>query len=175
MRPSQVTSMLAKELVVQALLVEGRSLLLTVSGSSMEPNILDGDLVDVAPIDEISKLKIGDVVLFEEYGVLMLHRVLRIYRKRALLKGDGALLSEGAVAWDLVVGRARSIRRGEREYDLRGLRAGSRARAWAGISHLVDFLFRLLARISWGLGGRGSSALRWVLLFLSRIFRLPLT
>jgi len=165
---------LVSDPVEQVILGEERPILIYMQGRSMEPNIREGDLVEVVPVG-LNQLSRGDILLFKHCEGLVLHRVLRISKLGVWLKGDGLLMSEGWVHKGLIIGKATRMWRGETEYSLIDCRAVSRARAWAVLSTFEERLYTLFAKVRWGFGGRGSELARRALLLILRPFRLPLT
>lgn len=165
---------LVSDLLEQVILREERPILLYIQGKSMEPNLQEGDLVEVVAFG-FNQVKSGDILLFKHGDELLLHRALYISRLGVWLKGDGLLVSEGWIHKELIIGKAIKVCRGEMEYSLTDCRAVSRARAWAMISDLVERLYKPIAITKWGFGGRGSELFRRIFLAVARPFRLPLT
>jgi len=161
--------------MVRVLLEGGDRLPIPAQGNSMKPIIVEGDLVRVAPIGSLADLKIGDIVLFERGEGLILHRVIAIGKKTVILKGDGEMYSDGIITGGMLLGRAESIHRGSRAYVISGLRPLSRGRAYAGLSQIMDFIFRLLGRLNRRLAGKVSTPIHLVLYLFMHLFRLPLT
>ena len=100
----------------------------------MEPFLSDGDLVTVEPLHQRLP-KPGSVVLFEEEGQLVLHRIVRLFRKggkwTAIARGDGASTWSQEVDCDLLLGIATGARRSGGEIRIDSWYSRLRGRAWA--------------------------------------------
>lgn len=72
--------------LARAHLAAGRPLTLRAEGQSMWPLVRDGELVVVHPIE--GPLVLGDVVLVELGGRLVLHRVIALTAAGCITKGD---------------------------------------------------------------------------------------
>lgn len=57
-----------------------------VEGDSMNPTFQNGQIVTIIPITQ--DLREGDIILFFRKNILVLHRIIKKYSKRYLLKGD---------------------------------------------------------------------------------------
>lgn len=70
-------------------LAQGRRVKFRVKGNSMRPFIYDGDVVELLPCKDVRK---NDIVLAnsDEYGYI-LHRIIKVDEKTAILRGDGNL------------------------------------------------------------------------------------
>lgn len=75
------------EEVVQQL-NDGKSVMITVSGSSMLPALWPGDTVSLQHIEQ-STVRIGDVVLAKYKGAYILHRIIWKHADYYYLAGDG--------------------------------------------------------------------------------------
>ena len=65
-------------------LAQGLPAVIEVSGRSMEPTIAKGAKVNVAALAEADGLEVGDVVLVEAGGGLLLHRVMAAFDERGV-------------------------------------------------------------------------------------------
>jgi hypothetical protein len=65
-------------------LAQGLPAVIEVSGRSMEPTIAKGAKVNVAALAEADGLEVGDVVLVEAGGGLLLHRVMAAFDDRGV-------------------------------------------------------------------------------------------
>jgi len=84
------------------------SVRVTVSGSSMEPALRDGDTVEVIRAAPEDVLK-GDLVVFERDGEVTVHRFLAREGERFLEKGDAHALGAWH-PWPEVLGRVVALR-----------------------------------------------------------------
>jgi signal peptidase I len=99
--------------LVRALLHQGVSVRIGVSGKSMQPLLNGGEIVEIAPLDA-HHLRIGDIVFFcDQQGNPLLHRLLRRrYYNRGLYlqtKGDSCSAFDSIVSADQVFGRIQRI------------------------------------------------------------------
>ena len=121
------------ERLLERALRRGDAARLEVCGGCMHPQIRSGD---VALVEPISRLRIGDVALARTHdGTLVCHRVLRIADNRLLLAGDRSLYPDLHTSHS-VLGRVTGIRRGGNTY-----RSTSRSRWLAEVTtrlHLVS-------------------------------------
>ncbi len=81
----------AKE-ILTAVLATGNRFRFTAHGVSMSPFIRDGDTVELAPVQ---KIRLGDILLAEKNGRLLLHRAVAIKKDTVLLKGDNLSTPDG--------------------------------------------------------------------------------
>jgi signal peptidase I len=127
--------------VLRDCLAEGLAVRLPVSGTSMRPTI-DGGATLVVDGARPIVIRPGDIVLYEEAGHAICHRVL--WRRRTplghelLTKGDGVALPPAWVPEDALIGRVAAIEtRGvRRPLDAPGERVRTLAmvgRGWAGL------------------------------------------
>jgi signal peptidase I len=127
--------------VLRDCLAEGLVVRLSVSGTSMRPTI-DGGATLVVDGARPIVIRPGDIVVYEEAGHVICHRVLwrrRTPRGRDLLtKGDGVALPPAWVPEEALIGRVTAIEtRGvRRRLDAPAERVRMLAtvgRAWAGL------------------------------------------
>jgi hypothetical protein len=148
------------------LLHRGKAIRFRASGSSMEPFILDGDLLVVHPL--ASRVRRGDVLLYQSSGGKVLaHRVVRRARDgaRLLARGDAVRWqNEDWIDVGSVLGRVVSLER-----DGRVIETASRGRRWAGLAYgfMADLWHRVrriaprcrsLAACFFRLNGQGGSS-----------------
>ena len=57
-------------------------------GNSMYPYIHNNQIVTVRSIKNDNDFLVGNVVLFQRNDILILHRIIDIYKNRAFVKGD---------------------------------------------------------------------------------------
>jgi signal peptidase I len=100
---------------------------LRVTGSSMLPAVLPGDVIDVVRI-EPGEVRSGDIVLFERSGRLFAHRVVET-GQRIVTRGDRHRKTDGPVEERELLGRVTKLTRGGRvisaEVGLAGRIAGA--------------------------------------------------
>jgi signal peptidase I len=95
------------------------SVLLRVSGSSMRPALLDGDLVTVEPVNAHS-VHAGDIVLYQSLrDTALIHRIVRLEQRTSgrfvVTRGDASSALDVPVPIHHVMGRVTSLdRSGER-------------------------------------------------------------
>lgn len=94
-----------------ALLADGLSVEIRVTGSSMWPFIRPGDLVVLDPLGT-NAVRVGDVLGFlRGPGRLAIHRVVAARGGAWMLRGDGARADDGWVEPAAIVGRVRTVKR----------------------------------------------------------------
>jgi signal peptidase len=97
------------------LLQAGYSIEFRASGSSMYPTIKDGEMITVQPI-EISKIKIGDIVLYRTQTGVIAHRVVHVKRPNQLfLCGDASNSFDAPVMPQQILGKVISTIRAGRK------------------------------------------------------------
>jgi hypothetical protein len=116
--------------LMPAVLEKGRPFRFEARGTSMEPFIVDGDILTVVPLAG-SRPRPGDVAAFVHpaSGGVRVHRVVKVEDGRYVLKGDNALDADGALSCDQILGVVVRLERGGRVRPVgRGLGAALRAR-----------------------------------------------
>lgn len=116
--------------LMPAVLEKGRPFRFEARGTSMEPFIVDGDILTVVPLVG-SRPRPGDVAAFVHpaSGGVRVHRVVKVEDGRYVLKGDNALDADGALSRDQILGVVVRLERGGRVRPVgRGLGAALRAR-----------------------------------------------
>ena len=125
------------------LLRRGRSVRFRAPGRSMQPAILDGDLITVEPVS-LADIKRGDIILYRSTMGVTAHRVVRIYRGNGsatlfILRGDAPGSPDERVDSQDVLGKVVWLHRGGRLVDPYSWRAmvyrtallsGSRLKRW---------------------------------------------
>jgi uncharacterized repeat protein (TIGR01451 family) len=85
------------------------------SGLSMQPNVLDGDVVEIAAAEQ-GRLRRGDIALTRSGGKFLLHRTMgRDAQSGALVTRGDSMMADDATA-DAVLGKVISIERGRRKF-----------------------------------------------------------
>lgn len=125
--------------IVEALLRQHAPVAFQAFGPSMNPTILDGDVVSIHPLDA-NAVRRGSVVLFRICGRIAVHRVVSIDKRtqRIFAVGDAAVAGGDWIPADDVLGVAESARRGETVH-----RMDTRRARWGG---LLRFYLRPLRR-----------------------------
>lgn len=116
---------------------------ISVRGTSMLPFLRDGDQVLVE--HNLSNLRRGDIVVFQNDSELITHRVLQVRPEAnegitVLTKGDNRLRPDPLVNGEDIVGRVRAVRRGVREMPLD-------TRSWRWSNWLIGNLMVAWAKI----------------------------
>jgi hypothetical protein len=161
---------LSSELILAAVELMGqggRDGTVRVQGESMRPTLRPGQLlaVDFAPRD----LARGDLLVFRQGGLLLVHRLLgpartREGRKRLRTRGDGVLTLDPPLDLECIVGRVVAI---EDHGRWRSVRKPA-ARVYARLVALHDFFWggmgSVFRRVDYGLEriGLGFRFRRWL-------------
>ena len=98
-----------------ALLRRGHHVQFRVQGASMQPNLLDGDDVLVAPVSS-AEIQSGDVAFVETSHGLRVHRVNALSATGITTRGDAGLENDPAALH--LYGKVLSRRRGSHEESL---------------------------------------------------------
>jgi hypothetical protein len=106
----------------------GGALRVVVSGGSMAPLLLPGDVIVVAACPP-ERLRHGAVVVVEAQGGLLTHRLVRAAGAALLLWGDALPAPDPPVPAGALVGVAAARERGGRRLELAGFPWGSLGRA----------------------------------------------
>ena len=122
-------------------LAAGQRVRLELKGSSMQPTLLEGDVLTLEPLQGAPA--VGDVVLFRFHGQYLLHRVLSIDEDRYTMRGDNCVGSEEARRDDIVA-RLVAV---EKRHRLRHLAV--RWLGHGGRRRLRPWYFAMLAFLMW--------------------------
>ena len=101
----------AEDSLLKERLARGQLISFTARGASMRPWICDGDEVSLAPLRG-SKPRLGEVLLYERGGVLILHRLLWRRGAQLWLKGDALPALDEAIPQRAALARLVALRRG---------------------------------------------------------------
>ncbi len=101
--------------LAQALLRRGHPVRFRVHGKSMQPNLLEGDDVLVAPA-RADELRHGDIALTQTSHGIRVHRVKHVAADSITTRGDAGLEPDPQTT--RVIGRAFAFSRGGKEYPL---------------------------------------------------------
>jgi hypothetical protein len=119
----------AFEALTVQLLEQKHSVRFRASGSSMRPFILDGDSVEIQPVDPRT-LKRSDIILCRlDSGRMLVHRVVQARSAQLLTQGDALLAPDGWVGFEGVLGKAATLYR-------RNHRINLNAPWWVGLGWL---------------------------------------
>ena len=150
--PDEIYLPAAQRGLLKAYRRQGRSAWIQATGRSMWPLLAPGDwlLVDFGR----EPRRTGDVVLFDDGGRIVAHRVvaLRPQRAQILTKGDGSLGFDRPRATADVLGVIRARRRAGRSHSQSAGCTGILARTAARVSLLVG----VLARRPWATVGHAA-------------------
>lgn len=103
-------SLMKPEVVIHALQerirAQKRSATISAEGTSMEPTIFAGDPLNVDP-SEVTQLKAGDVILFQQGRTMIVHRVCEIdeAHQEIICKGDNRKVIDAPVPFHAVIGK----------------------------------------------------------------------
>lgn len=86
--------------LVEESLSQGKTVRLELKGTSMQPTLVSGDVLTLAPPK--SDPVVGDVVLFHCQGRTLLHRVVAVADGRYTMRGDNCATCEQASRQDIV-------------------------------------------------------------------------
>lgn len=129
---------------IESILEKEGFYLFTGNGDSMRPLIREGiDTVEIRPVD--ASLKVGDVILFRNEDIYVLHRIMEIKGKYLVTLGDNNVMPE-TVAADKVAGIMTGLWRGEKQVLLTSLRY----RTYTALRLQHPFLFKVLKRLMKG-------------------------
>ena len=93
-------------------LAQGSPIRLRVSGSSMAPLIEPGDVVLVRHVN-FEDLRRGDLILVEQGGTFLVHRLVAVHDHGVRTKGDNASHADVLVAPEDVLGRVVVVEKGD--------------------------------------------------------------
>ena len=94
--------------LVEERLKAGERVKITLVGSSMQPTLIAGDELELAPLKALPQ--VGDVVLFRFQGRHLLHRVETIDGDRYTMRGDNCVNRE-IVGKEEIVARLENVRK----------------------------------------------------------------
>jgi signal peptidase len=118
------------ETLTVELLERKHSIRFKANGSSMRPFILDGDSVEIQPVNH-PDFKRGDIVFYQlSSGRFLVHRVVQVHDHRLLIHGDANLEPDGWVDPDQVMGMAVAAHRKGKRIDLTSAWRTGTGRLW---------------------------------------------
>lgn len=80
--------LIERKIAFQELIHEIRGIRIRISGNSMMPTLSNGAIVNVEDVIESGQLNEGDIVLFQRYNLLVIHRIIKIVDCFYFVKGD---------------------------------------------------------------------------------------
>jgi uncharacterized repeat protein (TIGR01451 family) len=112
---SQVADSSRFAALCEAALRAGARVRFRANGRSMQPNVLDGDVVEIAA-NQHGSLRCGDIALTRRGDRLLLHRAIRHDAESGALvtRGDSMMVDDAPA--DAVLGKVISIERGKRKF-----------------------------------------------------------
>jgi signal peptidase I len=117
---SQLPSVTACSLLAESVRIRG-GIRLPAVGTSMVPAIHPGDVLSIQPVDS-KEVSLGDVVVYEREGVLIVHRVVGIFAAPSdpywVTQGDRSLRDDAPIRTDELLGRVVSIERKNRRVNV---------------------------------------------------------
>ena len=141
----------------------GKRIVLNTVGASMAPLIRPGARVEIECVP-ISDIRIGDIILFERSGGLVLHRVIRKSRSASGIvfteKGDFQVVGS-RVRDECVLGRVTHIQNGKRVFDPTSCKGRMLGRLIT-VASLVELGLFHIKQITMG-RGRGPLGHIWVI------------
>ena len=92
------------------LLSEGKTVQIAVTGFSMFPFLLPGDIIQVSPIKP-ENLKRGMVIVFQSDNIWIAHRLIKFDSKKeiAYTRGDGRATKDAPLSYEQIKGVAVKI------------------------------------------------------------------
>lgn len=88
--------------VVEERLAAGERVTIELVGTSMQPTLINGDLLTLEPYPSGTTPQVGDIVLFRYRGQHLLHRITAIRDGHYTMQGDNCLSTESASREDIV-------------------------------------------------------------------------
>ncbi|MFC2086177.1 signal peptidase I [Bacteroidota bacterium] len=134
----------------EALLDEGKTLKITVTGISMSPFLKEGDLIYIKKFNP-ERYQIGDVVVFKKDDKYIVHRLISFKttnsRKYAQTKGDSVLKFDMPVDITEILGKVCLVKRAYRMIDLTTEKAKRKARIIAFLSPFFLFFYWIIRKL----------------------------
>jgi signal peptidase I len=117
---------------LRTLLVEEKTVGLLVKGTSMLPYLKEGNRVWIQKV-EWDRLRVGDLLAFEQNQVIFTHRLIKKSPQGLLTKGDNNLFPDTPLAPHQILGKAIGFERMGKTYSLDRKRGS--INAFLGYSH----------------------------------------
>lgn len=142
------------EKLAASFLNAGQRMRFKARGNSMRPFILDGDLVEVQPI-ETHKPNRGDVVLCRLHdGRLVVHRVIQVAQDYVLIQGDALPYPDGRIPYTQVLGKVDTVFRRNKQIQMNTPWKKFLVGFWLVLTPLRSILLRGIHRLRRGLPPR---------------------
>jgi len=111
---------------------QGKSVRLTVTGSSMQPFLRPHiDSVELVQLD-LSTVKTGDIALFRRgNGEFVLHRIYSIQENHYFFTGDAQTFIEGPIEANQIIARVTTIWRGQKNISASNTALRVAAKTWS--------------------------------------------
>ena len=101
-------------LLIKAVVEKNVPVKFKVTGKSMFPSILSGDVLTLAPYDN-RKPEIGDVIACSQNNQIIVHRIINEMNGRFLIKGDNVLKCDGFFPCNQIIGYVCAIERNKKK------------------------------------------------------------
>lgn len=126
------------------ILSANHSLRFRAHGGSMRPFIQNNDIIEVEAITP-GALKRGDVILCRlANGRLLVHRIVRLGLKAAMVQGDARAMPDGWVPLPQILGRAAVLDRNGRRFRFDSPWVTAAGRLWMALAPLRRLLINWL-------------------------------
>lgn len=126
----------------EQLLNEYGSFLYPCAGNSMLPLLRPGrDVVEICKVDA-ERYRKYDVVLYKRGDLYILHRILRVGEKDYVIAGDHNFQLEYGISDDQILGRVRTIIRGNKKVAVSNLGYKLYVHIWCDFYPVRAFLLR---------------------------------
>lgn len=83
--------------------------LAAITSQSMYPTLKRGDLVLMEGVDDVTDLKVDDIVAYEHEDGFAIHRIVRIEGETITTKGDANPEEDAPITFDKVIGRTLTV------------------------------------------------------------------
>ena len=108
--------------IILETLSSGKTFLMPIKGTSMQPMLHTGDIVELAPIDNIKK---NDIIFYKRSdGSFVLHRVYKVEKDSYTMIGDHQIVLEKNVLRDDCFAKVISYTKKNKKRKLKGIRYG---------------------------------------------------
>ncbi len=106
----------AKLIALKAKLTNSGSIMVSLTGTCMEPLLFEGDEALVRPLHPQEDVCVGDICVFKDAdGSLASHRVVSVFESKVMLKGDKSNKAE-MISRSHIIGTVGSVRLLNRQY-----------------------------------------------------------
>jgi signal peptidase I len=120
-------------------------------GSSMEPYIMDGDIVEVDS-NQLDSIKVGDIILCSHKpDFLVVHRVIKVFEDQGekifITQGDSLNYHDGKVGKEEVLGKVVSVERFGRKIKLTNFGVRMLTKFWIFFIPFIRRMHSIFARL----------------------------